>query len=165
MNTTYLRMEIVRLVRNKRVVIFSMLMPALLLLIIGGVSVGDDSDAKKYVMVSMALFGAMTAALTSGSTIAVERGLGWNRTLRLTPLSPGGYVVNKVIVALLVAIPRPSSPSSSAPPPCTSGSPPSSGSCVSSAPGCRRCPSPRSASSSATSPSPTASSRSRRCST
>ena len=105
MNATYLRMEITRLVRNKRVVIFSMLMPALLLLIIGGVSVGDDPDAKRYVTVSMALFGAMTAALTSGSTIAVERGLGWNRTLRLTPLSPGGYVVNKVIVALLVVVP------------------------------------------------------------
>jgi len=104
-NLTYLRLEAVRLFRNKRVVIFSTLMPALLVLIIGGVSVGGDSDAKKYVMVSMALFGAMTAAISSGSTIAVERGLGWNRTLRLTPLSPAWYVLNKVILALLVAVP------------------------------------------------------------
>jgi ABC-2 type transport system permease protein len=36
MNVTYLRMEIVRLLRNKRVLIFSMLMPAILLLIFGG---------------------------------------------------------------------------------------------------------------------------------
>jgi ABC-2 type transport system permease protein len=86
-------------------VIFSTLLPAVLVLIIGGVSVGGDADAKKYVMVSMALFGAMTAAASSGSTIAVERGLGWNRTLRLTPLSPGAYVLNKVLLALLVAVP------------------------------------------------------------
>lgn len=105
MNATYLRLEAVRLFRNKRVVIFSTLMPALLVLIIGGVSVGGDPDAKKYVMVSMALFGAMTAAVSSGSTIAVERGLGWNRTLRLTPLSPAAYVLNKVLLALLVAVP------------------------------------------------------------
>ncbi|GAA2640486.1 ABC transporter permease [Dactylosporangium fulvum] len=105
MNLTYLRLETARLFRNKRVVIFSTLLPALLVLIIGGVSVGNDPDAKKYVMVSMALFGAMSAALSSGGTIAVERGLGWNRTLRLTPLSPGGYVMNKVVLALLVAVP------------------------------------------------------------
>jgi ABC-2 type transport system permease protein len=104
-NATYLRLEAVRLFRNKRVVIFSTLMPALLVLIIGGVSVGNDPDAKKYVMVSMALFGAMTAAVSSGGTIAVERGLGWNRTLRLTPLSPAAYVMNKVLLALLVAVP------------------------------------------------------------
>jgi ABC-2 type transport system permease protein len=104
-NATYLRLEAIRLYRNKRVVIFSTLMPALLVLIIGGVSVGDDSDAKKYVMVSMALFGAMTAAISSGGTIAVERGLGWNRTLRLTPLSPVAYVMNKVLLALLAAVP------------------------------------------------------------
>ena len=104
MNATYLRLEAVRLFRNKRVVIFSTLLPALLVLIIGG-TVGGDSDGKKYVMVSMALFGAMTAAASSGSTIAVERGLGWNRTLRLTPLSPGAYVLNKVLLALLVAVP------------------------------------------------------------
>jgi ABC-2 type transport system permease protein len=103
-NLTYLRLEAVRLYRNKRVVIFSTLMPALLVIIIGG-SVGGDPDAKKYVMVSMALFGAMTAAVSSGGTIAVERGLGWNRTLRLTPLSPAWYVLNKVILALLVAVP------------------------------------------------------------
>ncbi|WP_432972180.1 ABC transporter permease [Dactylosporangium sp. CA-233914] len=102
---TYLRLETMRLYRNKRLVIFSTLMPALLLLIIGGVSVGGDADARKYVMVSMALFGAMTAAISSGGTIAVERGLGWNRTLRLTPLSPGAYVLNKVFLALLVGVP------------------------------------------------------------
>src|ERR1700754_2248690 len=105
MNLTYLRLEAVRLFRNRRVVVFSTLLPAFLVLIIGGVSVGGDSDAKKYVMVSMALFGAMTAAISSGSTIAVERGLGWNRTLRLTPLSPAWYVLNKVILPLLVAVP------------------------------------------------------------
>ncbi|GAA3452987.1 ABC transporter permease [Dactylosporangium matsuzakiense] len=105
MNLTYLRLEAVRLIRNKRAVIFSTLMPALLVVIIGGVSVGNDPDAKKYVMVSMALFGAMTAAMFAGGTIAIERGLGWNRTLRLTPLSPAAYVLNKVLLSLVMGIP------------------------------------------------------------
>jgi ABC-2 type transport system permease protein len=103
-NLVYMRLEAVRLFRNKRVVIFSTLMPAVLVLIIGGVSVGGDADAKQYVMVSMALFGAMSAAIASGGSIAVERGLGWNRTLRLTPLSPAAYVLNKVLLALLVGV-------------------------------------------------------------
>jgi ABC-2 type transport system permease protein len=103
-NVVYMRLEAVRLFRNKRVVIFSTLMPAVLVLIIGGVSVGGDADAKQYVMVSMALFGAMSAAIASGGSIAVERGLGWNRTLRLTPLSPAAYVLNKVLLALLVGV-------------------------------------------------------------
>lgn len=107
MNLTYLRMEIIRLVRNKRVLIFSMLMPALLLIIFGSTSTGDVDGvgAKTYIMVSMGLFGSMSAAIGSGGSIAVERGLSWNRQLRLTPLNPGKYVLSKVIISLLMALP------------------------------------------------------------
>lgn len=104
MNLTYLRTEIVRVFRNKRVLIFSLLMPAMMLLLIGGIS-GNDADARAYIMVSMGLFGAMNAAIGSGGQIAVERGLGWNRTLRLTTLTPRAYVLGKVVLALLIAVP------------------------------------------------------------
>jgi ABC-2 type transport system permease protein len=53
----------------------------------------------------MAMFGSMSAAMSSGGVIAAERDGGWNRTLRLTPLKPQAYVVNKVILSLLLAIP------------------------------------------------------------
>lgn len=108
MNATYLRMEVVRLLRNKRVLIFSMLMPAVLLLIFGGLYKKDALNgvgAAAYLMVSMGLFGSMTAAIGSGGTIAVERGIGWNRQLRLTPLPSSSYIATKVVLSLLMALP------------------------------------------------------------
>lgn len=107
MNTTYLRMEIRRLIRNRRVLIFSMLLPAILILIFGGTTTGDIGgvNAKTYLMVSMGVLGSMSAAIGSGGTIAVERGLGWNRQLRLTPLNPGKYVLSKVVLSLVMALP------------------------------------------------------------
>jgi ABC-2 type transport system permease protein len=47
----------------------------------------------------------MSAAIGTGGMIATERGLGWNRTLRLTPLPPAQYVGAKVVQALLLAVP------------------------------------------------------------
>jgi ABC-2 type transport system permease protein len=108
MNLTYLRMEIVRLRRNKRVWIFSIAMPVVLLLIFGSLYKNEDlggASATAYLMVSMGLFGSMSAALGAGGSIAVERGIGWNRQLRLTPLQPTAYVLAKLILALVVALP------------------------------------------------------------
>lgn len=108
MNLTYLRMEIKRLVRNKRVLVFSVLMPAILLLIFGalyGKAALNGVGASAYLMVSMGLFGSMSAAIGSGGSIAVERGIGWNRQLRLTPLRPRSYVLVKVVLSLLMALP------------------------------------------------------------
>jgi ABC-2 type transport system permease protein len=107
-NATYLRTEIIRLVRNKRVLIFSILMPAVLLLIFGGIYKGGSLNgvgAAAYLMVSMGLFGSMSAAIGSGGSIAVERGIGWNRQLRLTPLSTRAYVLTKVVLSLIMALP------------------------------------------------------------
>jgi ABC-2 type transport system permease protein len=108
MSLAYLRTEIIRLLRNRRVLIFSMLMPALLLLIIGGLNKGDSlngAGAAAYIMVSMGLFGSMSAAVGSGGSIAVERGIGWNRQLRLTGLPPNGYVLTKICLSLVMALP------------------------------------------------------------
>ena len=108
MNVTYLRMEIVRLIRNRRVLIFSILMPAVLLLIFGNLY-GKDAlngvGAAAYLMVSMGLFGSMSASIGSGGSIAVERGIGWNRQLRLTPLRPWSYIATKVVLSLAMALP------------------------------------------------------------
>ncbi|GAA1591595.1 ABC transporter permease [Kribbella hippodromi] len=109
MNRDYLIFDIRRTLRNRRVMIFSILMPVVLFLIFGltipkSASEGNIS-AIAYVMVSMAMFGSMSAAMSSGGVIAAERDGGWNRTLRLTPLKPQAYVVNKVILSLLLAVP------------------------------------------------------------
>ena len=108
MNLTYLRLEIRRMARNRRVIIFSMLTPVLLLLIFGSLYKHDSlngASTAAYLMVSMGLFGSMSSAIGSGGSIAVERGIGWNRQLRLTPLRPSGYVLSKVALSLLMALP------------------------------------------------------------
>jgi ABC-2 type transport system permease protein len=109
MNLDYLKFDIRRTLRNRRVVIFAILMPVILFAIFGLTIPKDASEggisAIAYVMVSMAIFGSMSAAMSSGGVIAAERDGGWNRTLRLTPLKPQAYVISKVILSLLLAIP------------------------------------------------------------
>jgi ABC-2 type transport system permease protein len=109
MNLDYLKFDIKRTLRNRRVVIFAILMPLILFAIFGLTIPKDASEggisAIAYVMVSMAIFGSMSAAMSSGGVIAAERDGGWNRTLRLTPLKPQAYVISKVILSLLLAIP------------------------------------------------------------
>jgi len=104
---TYLRADARRVLRNRRILIFSIVMPVVLFLIYGNLSRGtiDGADTSAYLMVSMGVFGAMSAAISTGGLIAVERGLGWNRTLRLTPLTPDRYVLAKLVLAMLLAIP------------------------------------------------------------
>jgi ABC-2 type transport system permease protein len=53
----------------------------------------------------MAAFGAISASVSTGGRVAVERAVGWNRQLRLTPLPGWGYLVIKAVVAMLVALP------------------------------------------------------------
>lgn len=109
MNLDYLVFDIKRTLRNRRVLIFSILMPLVLFAIFGLTIPKDASQdgisAIAYVMVSMAIFGSMSAAMSSGGVIAAERDGGWNRTLRLTPLKPQAYVITKVILSLLLAVP------------------------------------------------------------
>jgi ABC-2 type transport system permease protein len=60
--------------------------------------------APLYYMVSLAAFGTMTAVLAGGARIAAERSVGWNRQLRLTPLSTRTYFRTKVATGYLMAI-------------------------------------------------------------
>jgi ABC-2 type transport system permease protein len=57
-----------------------------------------------YFMVGLAAFGTMNAVLGSGARIAAERAVGWNRQLRLTPLSTRTYFRVKVLTAYAMAL-------------------------------------------------------------
>jgi len=107
-NLTYLRMEVTRVLRNRRILIFSVLLPAILLLVIGTPNKHDtyhNTTVAAYIMVSMGIFGAMSSATGTAGSIAVERGVGWNRQLRLTPLNPLRYVISKVLLSLVLVLP------------------------------------------------------------
>jgi ABC-2 type transport system permease protein len=106
MNLTVLRIELVRMLRNRRTVIFTFIFPAALFFAFGSGSDWDQSvgngNVAAYVMVSMALYGAALTAASGGAMVAMERALGWSRQLRLTPLSPTAYILMKALLALVL---------------------------------------------------------------
>ena len=99
---TYLKLDIRRSLRNRRTLIFLLVMPVAFFLLFGGGYRDSDPAAFAYVMVSMAVYGAMIATTSTGAQVSVERSQGWTRQLRLTPLRPAGYVLTKVASAFVL---------------------------------------------------------------
>lgn len=106
-NATLVRIELRRLLRNRRTVIFTLIMPAVFFLLFGTSAAYKTQDAGNgnvtaYVMISMAVYGAMIATTSGGAAVSVERAAGWSRQLRLTPLSPLAYIGVKVLTAMVL---------------------------------------------------------------
>jgi ABC-2 type transport system permease protein len=106
----YTRYELLRTFRNKRFFIFSVVFPLVLYFLIAGPNRNVDDiggsgiSAPLYFMVGLAAFGTMTAVLASGARIAAEREVGWNRQLRVTPLSTRSYFRAKVATGYAMAL-------------------------------------------------------------
>jgi ABC-2 type transport system permease protein len=106
----YTRYELIRAFRNIRFFIFSFGFPLIIYFLIAVPNRhvddigGTGISAPLYFMVGLAAFGAMTAVLASGGRIAAERSVGWNRQLRITPLSPRAYFRTKVVTGYVLAI-------------------------------------------------------------
>ena len=107
LNPTLLRIELLRVLRNRRTMIFTLIMPAVFYLIFGvGQSYATQNaghgNVAAYIMISMAAYGAMIASTGGGAMVATERAQGWSRQLRLTPLSPMVYVFVKLLSAMVL---------------------------------------------------------------
>jgi ABC-2 type transport system permease protein len=62
-------------------------------------------DAAPYIMASYGAYSMISVALFSfGVSIAAERGLGWNRLLRTTPMHPLTYFVAKIAMAIITGL-------------------------------------------------------------
>jgi ABC-2 type transport system permease protein len=91
--------------------VFTVVLPPFFYLIFGaGQSYANDSaghgNVAAFVMISMAIYGAMLATTSGGAMVSIERAAGWSRQLRLTPLSPVAYIVIKLMTAMVLgAIP------------------------------------------------------------
>jgi ABC-2 type transport system permease protein len=105
MSFGYLAVEVRRVLRNTRFLIFSVVFPVLLFLLYVGIFANGDKAVVGVLMVNMTAFGAFAATLFAGGRLAVERAAGWQRQLRLTPLSGSGYLVAKGITGMVVALP------------------------------------------------------------
>src|SRR4051794_36183674 len=79
---TVLRIELRRMFRNRRTIIFTPVMPVLLYLIIGandsyGGEKAGSGNVSAHILISMAAYGAVLAATSGGAMVANERALGW----------------------------------------------------------------------------------------
>jgi ABC-2 type transport system permease protein len=109
----YLAVEIRRMYRDGRFVFFTIAIPVGFYLLWsnifakgGGPDADTGLDAKTYLLVSMASFGALGAALTTtGARLAAERQSGWLRQLQVTPLRPWAVITTKVIASMCLALP------------------------------------------------------------
>lgn len=107
LNPTLARIEVARVLRNRRTLVIVLVLPAALFLSFSGGArwqerVGHGNVAA-YVMTSMAFYGAALTAASAGTSVALERAQGWSRQLRLTPLHPAAYVVVKAAAALVLS--------------------------------------------------------------
>jgi ABC-2 type transport system permease protein len=108
-NLTALKLEVRRLTRNRRTVIISIVSPVAFFLLFG---LNKSYDSQRYghgnvaafVMISLALYGAVLATTFGGAMVSIERAQGWSRQLRLTPLSPVAYIVIKILTALVLGL-------------------------------------------------------------
>jgi ABC-2 type transport system permease protein len=103
---TYTRYEIVRSFRNKRFFVFSLLFPLVLFLIVAGANRNariEGISFPLYYMAGMISWGAMAAVMAGGARIAVERGTGWTRQMRITPLSAVAYFRAKILSGYAIA--------------------------------------------------------------
>ncbi|MBE1492713.1 ABC transporter permease [Plantactinospora soyae] len=107
-NLPNLLLEIRRVLRNRRTLFFILVMPAVFFLLFGlpnqGQTLDNGAPLTGYIMISLAVYGAMVATTSGGGMVAVERAQGWSRQLRLTPLRPSAYVATKVLTAMTLGL-------------------------------------------------------------
>ncbi|MGH2972179.1 MAG: ABC transporter permease [Gaiellaceae bacterium] len=107
---TYSRYELLRTFRNRRFLVFAFGFPLVLYVLIAAPNrhVHDLNSsgisAPLYFMVGLLTFGTMNAMLSAGARIAAERAVGWNRQLRITPLSSRTYFRTKVLTGYTMAL-------------------------------------------------------------
>jgi len=106
---TVLRLEVRRLLRNRRTILFTMVLPVVFFLLFGlNSAYAKERDGRgnvsAFIMISMALYGAILATTSGGAMVSIERAAGWSRQLRLTPLSPAAYIVIKILTALVLGL-------------------------------------------------------------
>lgn len=103
---TYTRYELVRTFRNVRFMLLSLVFPLTLFLLVAAPNRNQTLGGLSfplYYMTGMVAWGTMAAMLSCGARIAVERSVGWNRQLRITPLTTRAYFRAKISTAYALA--------------------------------------------------------------
>jgi ABC-2 type transport system ATP-binding protein len=107
----YLRLELVRSVRDARYVVLALAAPVGFYLLFAGIFTGQRTQggglpASVEVMVAMAAFGAQWGALSATAPrLASDRDRGWLDILAVTPLSATRVMAARICAALLASLP------------------------------------------------------------
>jgi ABC-2 type transport system permease protein len=101
-----LRTEVLQRLRVPGFVVSTLIFPVMFFAFFGLPRLGQRAgavDVGAYLMASYGAYAVMSVALISfGVSISAERGLGWNRLLRATPLNPLAYFAAKIMMALII---------------------------------------------------------------
>jgi ABC-2 type transport system ATP-binding protein len=107
----YLRLELVRSVRDARYVVLALAAPVGFYLLFAGIFTGQRTQggglpASVEVMVAMAAFGAQWGALSATAPrLASDRERGWLDVLAVTPLSAARVMAARICAAMLASLP------------------------------------------------------------
>lgn len=111
MTTYFLRLEIVRMLRDPKYLALAVGAPIGFYLLFatlfgGGPTMPGQLPGTVEIMVAMAAYGAIWAVLsTTGPRIAEERQIGWLEQVRAMPLSPVAALGSKVAAGVATALP------------------------------------------------------------
>ena len=108
MNVTYWAIDLRRTLRDITNIFFIVGLPLVMYFVFGSAQSYRDApvahgNVGAVVMISMAVYGAVTATTAISGGAALERFQGWGRQLGLTPWSGAGFVVTKSAVAMTIA--------------------------------------------------------------
>ncbi|GAB2949831.1 ABC transporter permease [Nonomuraea fastidiosa] len=106
----FAKIDILRMLRNRRYLVFVVTFPVLLYAINANIYGQDTSpDGVGYsvvLMVSMAAYGALAASMMSSAVpLASERQSGWLRQLQITPLPGSAVIAVKLVTAMTLVLP------------------------------------------------------------
>lgn len=99
------KIEVLRTFRNKFFILFSLLTPVMFYYIFTNVvQVPQNGSAwQAHYLISMATFSIVGTALFSfGVGLSQERGQGWTKLVKITPLSEGAYLAAKIVAQTIV---------------------------------------------------------------
>lgn len=93
--------------KNVSFVIFTVIMPVTLYLVFSAIYGGESADGlgTTMIMVSMAAYGSLGAAMSGGAQLALERRSGWFRQLMITSVPPRVFLWARAAVTMLLVLP------------------------------------------------------------
>lgn len=100
----YLRLEIRRTLRDPGYVISAVAVPVLMYLLFTNLG-ENDGVWRTRSMIGMAAYGALGAAMSTGTGVAEDKTIGWLRQLRITPMTPREVVVGRALNGSVTVLP------------------------------------------------------------